>query len=978
MRSRHFTGSTLMALLVASAPLVAQGISAQLGGRVLDAAGAPVASATVVIRNSETGLTRTLQTNGEGRYLATLLPVGPYTVTITKAGFQTASNVKVNLNLGDAAPLTIRLASETGSVVEVVASATQVDTERATAATNMSPESLTNLPIKGRGFTDFAFLTPQVTLSDRGNIAIGGQRGVNTSINIDGGDYNESFFGGTTGGAEGKTPFTVSIEAVREFQVITDGASAEFGRMGGGYLNAITKNGTNELSGSLFYYLRPRAFVESNPKVSSTFDNSVPQFKTEQFGFSVGGPIVKDKLFYFIAFDGQKETRPVNFQWGGTTPIALDPAVTGQANDAALIARNGAYTTKADSATIFGRLDWILNTDHALQFRINKSDFKGDTSVGTLNAKENTASDNVSTQSLVAQWNWTIGSRWVNEFRISYVKDELPRVPRSTSAQVFISNVGTYGKYPFTREFETKRKQITETLSFVLPTMVLKAGLDLNTTEASEVFAPNVEGNYSFSSLAAFRAGQWSSYVQAFGLNGLTGYQAGTFSATEKESAAFIQADWRPTNELKVGVGLRWDRQEHADFSVINFSNPLANPMPVNAKIPTDSQVSPRLSFTWTPEADNGRTVVRGSVGTYVSRTPSVFLYQVYANNGQRSASITFQSGQAATYGIPYGTVGQPGVVGTGFNAQSPFVLPALPSVAYQLDLWSFSPNFKNPKTNRMNLGIDRAFGGWVLGASAAYARTVNLERVTDVNITEIGVNAYGRALFNNTGGLTPVYSGAGASTRIRPNAAYGRMGMYVSDAEGQYQAFTLSAKYQQADSPFQAQFFYTFAKERDNDSNERNFSAYSTQNPYRLNDDWSWSNNDRRHVLTGYASYLEPETKLQIGVNVRYLSGTPYTITSSTDLNFDSYNNDRPMGTSRNQWRTSSQTFVDLKLSRDWSVYKGVKLTLSAEVFNLFNREDTYQRWRFTGTDAAPVYSTSASIISTPRQAQLGVRLAF
>lgn len=955
MRTRHFHHSSLVALLVAAAPLMAQGVSTQLGGRVLDAKGAPIAGATVVIRNGETGLTRTLQTTAEGRYLATLLPVGPYSVTVTKAGFQTASNVKVNLNLGDAAPLTIRLASETGAVVEVISAASQVDADRATAATAMSPESLTNLPVKGRGFTDFAFLTPQVTLSDRGNIAIGGQRGVNTSINIDGGDYNESFFGGTTGGAEGKTPFTVSIEAIREFQVITDGASAEFGRMGGGYLNAITKNGTNELSGSLFYYLRPRALKEANPKITATFDNSVAQFKTEQFGFSVGGPIIKDKLFYFIAFDGQKEVRPVNFQWGGgSTTVSLDPTLPGQANDAALLARSGSYTTKADSATIFGRIDWLVNTDHAIQFRINKSDFKGDTNTGVFNSAENTSSDDVKTLSLVGQWNWTIGSSWINEFRVNYVKDELPRNPRSTNATVGITNVGNYGKYAFTREFETKRTQITNTITYVTPTYLVKAGIDLNTTKAAEVFAPNVEGNYSFSSLANFRLGNWTSFTQVFGLNGLTGRQAGTFAVEEKEQAAFVQMDWSPLTNLKFGLGLRWDRQEHADFNILDVSNPLANPMPVTAKIPTDSQVSPRLSFSWTPEADKGRTVVRGSFGTYISRTPSVFLYQVFVNNGQRSASIRFTAAQAATYGIP---------IGAAFNAQQPFAFSAMPTGASApvFDLWSFDQNFKNPKTQRANLGVDRAFGGWVLGLAGTYAKTTQLERVTDLNLVETAPNAYGRPVFGT-----------------RPNTAYGRMGTYVSDAEGRYLAWTVSAKYQKADSPFQAQFFYTLAKERDNDSNERNFSAYATQNPYRLNEDWSWGNNDRRHVLTGYASYLDPASKIQIGLNVRYLSGSPYTITSNNDLNNDTYNNDRPLGTARNQWRTSSQTFVDLKLSRDWTFVKRAKLTLSAEVFNLFNRVDTYQRLRFTGTDAAPVITTSPSILSTPREAQIGVRLAF
>ncbi|HEX7552364.1 MAG TPA: carboxypeptidase regulatory-like domain-containing protein, partial [Geothrix sp.] len=342
MRLRHLNCTSLAALLVAAAPIMAQGVSAQLGGRVLDTNSAPVAGATVVIRNGETGLTRTLQTNDEGRYLATLLPVGPYAVTVTKAGFQTAANLKVNLNLGDAAPLTIRLARESGTVVEVVATTAQVDSERASAAAIISPDNLVNLPVFNRSFTNLATLAPQVLVeSSRGNLAIAGQRGVNTSINIDGGDNNEAFFGGAIGAAEGKAPFTISIEAIREYQVITDGASAEFGRMGGGYVNAITKNGTNDISGSLFVYTRPRLFVEAGPTLhqpnGSTTTNPVGKFQQQQFGFSVGGPIIKDRLFFFVAYDAQRQKTPINMVWGGNSPVALDPVAN--PNDAVLISK---------------------------------------------------------------------------------------------------------------------------------------------------------------------------------------------------------------------------------------------------------------------------------------------------------------------------------------------------------------------------------------------------------------------------------------------------------------------------------------------------------------------------------------------------------------------------------------------------------------------------------------------------------------
>ena len=961
MRPRHLSNSTLVALLVAAAPLMAQGVSAQLGGRVLDSKGAAVAAATVVIRNGETGLTRTVQTTAEGRYLATLLPVGPYTVTVTKAGFQTASNVKVNLNLGDAAPLTIRLAPETGAVVEVVAATSQLDSDRATSATAVSPDALSALPVKGRGFIDFATLTPNVQVdSQRGNLAIAGQRGINSSINIDGGDYNQAFFGGMTGSAEGKTPFTISIEAIREFQVITDGASAEFGRMGGGMVNAITKSGTNDMTGGLFYYTRPHNLVAKD----HTTGLVLTDFKTQQYGFSVGGPIVKDKLFYFAAFDGQKETRPDGFLLGGSTPPSVAPNILFPLNpalaaDAALIARNADYTTKADSTTAFVRLDWILSTDHNLQVRMNRSDFKGNVNTGTFNSLDAVSTDDIKTTSLVGQWNWTIGSNWVNEFRVTTSKEEMPRVPNSTKPSVSVSNVITYGSGTnYSRDFETDRTQITETLTYVTPTLQVKGGLDLNSTKTTEVFASTQFGSYSFSDIANFRAGTWSTYQQRFSLiPGLTARDSGTFEGSEKETALFLQADWRATNNVKVGLGLRWDRQEHPDFLVADFSDPRASTMPVTAKIPTDSQVSPRLSLTWTPEEDNGRTVVRANVGRYVSRTPSVFLFQVYAENGVRAARITFP---ITTTLVPRGA---------GFDPNNPYVLPVGTDIAAllavtQLDVYSFSQSFKNPRTDRLNLAAERTHGAWLLGLSASYAKTDQLERLQDINLPVPTLNSSGREVFGT-----------------RPNAKFRWLGQYVSDASSIYSAITVSAKYQKEDSPFAAQFFYTFAQNRDNDSNERNFSGYGTQNSRNLGAEWSWADTDRRHTLTGYFSFLDKQwTGIQFGFNARILSGTPYSVFRSSDLNNDgNSSNDRLLGTQRNDFRRSSTTYVDLKLNRDWSLSRRTKLGLSCEVFNLFNHVDRYSQFRWTGgTDTAPTLAYAQVATSNPRQVQLGARVSF
>ncbi|WP_291271584.1 TonB-dependent receptor [Geothrix sp.] len=983
MRSRHLNSSTLVALLVAAAPLMAQGVSAQLGGRIMDTKGAAVAGATVTIRNTETGLTRTTQTNAEGRYLATLLPVGPYSVTVTKAGFQTASNVKVNLNLGDAAPLAIRLAPETGAVVEVVAAASQVDSERASAAAIVSPDNLTNLPVFNRNFTNLATLAPQVVVdSSRGNLAIAGQRGVNTSINIDGGDNNEPFFGGATGAAEGKTPFTISIEAIREYQVVTDGASAEFGRMGGGYVNAITKNGTNDLSGSLFYYMRPRGWVEAGPTLrqpnGSTTTNPVGDFQQEQFGFSVGGPIVKDKLFYFVAYDAQRYKSPINQVWGGNTPVTLNPALPGQANDAVLLAKGGSYSNKLDSDVYFIRFDWNPTIDQNIQFRVNHSSFKGVTGASSMAAYENLASDDVKTDAYVLQWNWVINGNWMNEFRISHTKDDMPRSTYSKIPEVSISNVGYYGAYPFDRTYSTKRTQFQENISYVTPTFQVKAGVDYNDINVSEFFAGNWQGVYQFSSLANFRAGNWSYYRQNFGLNSPV-QQAGLFDTSYKQLAAFIQTDWRLTDTFKLGVGVRWDRQENPDFPILDMSNRLATTMPVTAKIPTDSQFSPRVSFTWTPAFDQGKTVVRGSVGRYVSTTPAVFLYQAFAANGIRTGSKDFQPTEAATYGIPRGA---------SFNAANPYWISAMPAgvTLSGFNIWSFSPDFKNPYTDRVNIGAERPFfGDLVLGLSATYAKAKQLERTADLNLGNPTPNASGRLIYPST------ISASGAYTAVRPNAAYGTMGLYLSDATSQYHAYTASMKYHKDGSPFDAQLYYTYAINKDSDSNERNYSGIGIQDQGRLGAQWGYADTDRREVLTGYFSFLDKEvTGILTSVSIRYQTGTPYTLTYSTDVNGDANStNDRVfqngVDPGRNTLRGGSNLTFDLGLRRDFFFTKRIKMTLSADVFNLLNRQDTYLSYRAPSVGNAstidavnPAPTPQQTWIGAARQIQIGARFAF
>ena len=961
MNSAGLRLSRLIPLIIVGAPLLAQGVSTNLSGRITAKGGAALAGATVTIRNQETGLVRVSVTDANGRYFASTLPVGAYAVTVTMKGYQTASNLKISLNLGDAAPLNVTMAAEASSIVEVVANVAAVDSDRASAAAFVSPEDLVNLPMFNRSFTSLATLTPGVVVDNqRGNLAIAGQRGVNTSINIDGGDNNEPFFGGAVGAAEGKTPFTVSVEAIREYQVITDGASAEFGRMGGGYVNAITKNGTNEFTGSLFYYQRPQSMVAKKPILAAGASNAVGDFKHKQFGFSSGGPIIKDKLFYFVAYDGQRQTTPINMIWGGSNPLVLDPA---KAGDAVLISKSGSYNSKADSDTMFVRFDYNINTDNVLQLRLNHSSFKGDVGSSITAAQENMASDDIITDSYVLQWNMVINANWLNEVRVNYVKDDMPRAPYSTTPEVSITNGGYYGAYPFDRTYNTKRTQFTENISYNTPTFQIKGGFDYNSVDVSEFFAGNWRGVYYFNSQADFNAGRWTTYRQNFGLNSSV-QDAGLFSTTTKQMAAYVQSEWRVTDALKVGLGVRWDRQQNPDYPIVDMSNPLANPLPLTAKIPNDSQFSPRLSFTYSPAFDGGKTVIRGSAGRYVSTTPAVFLYQVFAANGQRTGSVDFKAADATNFGIPYGAA---------FNPANPYWIPTFPTGAAskipKFSIWSFSPDFKNPYTDRVNLGAERSFNSLIAGVSATYAKANQLERTTDLNIGTPSVNSYGRTVYT-----------------ARPNTNYQTMGMYKSDGTSLYHAYTLSLKYHKEGSDLDASLFYTYAINKDFDSNERNYSGISIQEVNAPGKDWSYADTDRRSVLTGFISYNERRfSGIMASLAIRYQSGFPYSLTYSKDMNGDGQtSNDRyyesGFDSGRNSLRSCSNMTFDLALRRDFALYRKVKLTLSADVFNLLNRQDTYVRTTVdgTGTDAIPKLKFGQNYVGSPRQAQLGVRLAF
>jgi hypothetical protein len=281
--------------LAVQARAQSQAGTGQIVGTIFDASGAAVPGAKVTVVGKETGLTRQTEANAAGQYRVVLLPPGPYSVTIRHHGFR---SYKADVDVTVGATLTLDTTLTVGDVTQVVevTASVVVETTAPQADALINLRSIAELPINGRRFHDFVTLGPSVQIESRRNqISFVGQRGINANVTIDGADYNELFFGGIRGGERSNNAFTIPQEAIAEFQVVPYGYSVEFGRSSGGLVNATTKSGTNDFHGSAFYFLRHKAIAKKD-----AFERQAVQTQ-HQFGGSIGGPIRRDKSFFFFA-----------------------------------------------------------------------------------------------------------------------------------------------------------------------------------------------------------------------------------------------------------------------------------------------------------------------------------------------------------------------------------------------------------------------------------------------------------------------------------------------------------------------------------------------------------------------------------------------------------------------------------------------------------------------------------------------------
>src|SRR5438067_5478233 len=594
----------------------AQATTGVIRGIVSDPSGNVVVGAQVTVTDVETRFQRTVTTNEKGVFVAPLLPLGLYEVRARAVGLGERRQTGIVLRVGETVDLALKLEPVELAAVTVTATPL-VDVTKVETSTRLPNQAVAGLPNNGRNFLNLTLLTPNVSIvqgPDGDELTIAGQKGIHNNISVDGADFNNPFFGEQRGGQ--RPAFTFNLDAVQEIVVLPGGASAEFGRSSGGFVNVITKSGTNQLRGSLHYFGKNDAISGTPVHSGLTYQ---PDFQQHQFGFTLGGPIKHDRAFFFVAYDQQiyDETKQKNIN-------RIDPALRVWMDTAYSGALRGDYGPIArtnDARAALAKFDFRLSDRHNLSLKYNytwseqkNGTFDVDTWGASANGLEQDHSHAVN-GSLVS----FLSSRTSNEFRFQYSREDRPRpytgalnhlgdttgVSSIFGAAVPFhdTDIDTTNAFriglPFflpIRDDHDTRIQLLDNVSIARGNHLIKFGGEWNRTATTQVFVGFADGRMSFNSVYGFinfvqNGSRWvecsdgtsgvygvsttcsgarivgpvNQYLQQSGVGSNTVEQAGTQTIPQHELAVFLQDTWKPSSKLTLNYGLRWEAQIEPD-----------------------------------------------------------------------------------------------------------------------------------------------------------------------------------------------------------------------------------------------------------------------------------------------------------------------------------------------------------------------------------------------------------------------------
>jgi hypothetical protein len=949
-------GVALAASMLTAQSALAQTTGATLEGRVLDDSGAPVPGASVTVVAPQTGFTRTLVTDSEGRYRFAALPAGTYDVSSQLAGFKTIEQKGVVLNVATVRSLDVKLSvAGMEEAITVSVDSPLVQSEPA-IGTVVSERELENLPLNGRQFANLGVLAPGTSLTYNSDptkpgqltIALNGGIGRNVNYVIDGGDNTDDTIGGALQ--------NFSIEGVQEFKIQTQQYKAEFGRTTGGVVTVVSKTGTNEFHGSGFGFFRDDTFNSiTESELRAEADKS--PYRRWQYGGSLGGPIVRDKAHFFATYERTKRDNQYTVATEGLVPEFDGQTIPIPFGDDLVGAKVTANLTPKQFLQV--RFGYQKNTD-------------------TYGANPLAAPDNLGTltneyYSVLAGHTLSVGASAVNEFVFQYSKFDNSILPNSDNPTLLYPSGVTVGQNINTPQATMQTKwQFKDDYSFSTDIGGRRHDFKVG---AAFLHEPRLGGDIGTGvvapqyTLLEDRVDSPVGDITQFGGTSL-------FSTPVDQYSVYVQDDFQVSDRLTLNLGLRYDLW--TGFDLDQRSNPLWQTLSTQTlyndaylqdfqggaggvlENDTDN-LGPRVGFSWDVNG-RGKTFLRGGWG--------IFYDFPYTN-----ATILFPSIAAFTnYGVAYNVADAAGIRnpdGSFFQVGQPLPPNQLPGVNANPPNEVASPTLRTPLARQASLGLSAELNSW-LG--------VTLDVVT-VDYRDIPFRFRANPA-----------TGAGQPRRF---PEFGNFRMWYGKGEADYDGANLGVRARVSDT-LTLQGFYTLSQIEGNTlagADEFRLSDTNYQPDLAVARDVSVDstnplcaacfgplNTDSRHRVTLAATYSLPWDFTVAGM-FRYRSATPYNVYAGTDLNGDGFVVDLPAGVEHvNTGRGASFSQLDLRASKLFRLSGSVGLEALAEVFNVFNEKNPAG---FVGNRSAANFGQPTSFSGDPLQgeqrlAQFGLRLIF